>query len=341
MRVKRIFFIIASTALVYGCRKSDLTPDPPLATDVYAVGTVYNWNNSSIPTIWKNGVPSSLTSGVTLAGAWSIFVSGPDVYAAGYENDGNTNRARIWKNGAGAYLPGVGYNATSRANAIYVSGTDVYAIGEVSTLNFLSAAILWKNGVATLLSDTSGYSMARSVFVSGTDVYVAGDMNNVATLWKNGVPLQLNSSGTTGGAQWVTVSGTDVYVAGYEIPTPGDIPKLKIWKNGVGTFLTNGTYHAYVNSVYVSGTDVYAGGTVEINGKTVATIWKNGAATYLTNITSNMASVFSVYVSGTDVYAAGLEYEGAKCVGRLWKNGVSIPLPSNTNNSRLDGLFVK
>lgn len=58
-------------------------------------------------------------------------------------------------------------------------------------------AILWKNGIATNLSDGKGNSEATSLFVSGNDIFVCGyeyttisqttigSRNGV--VWKNGV----------------------------------------------------------------------------------------------------------------------------------------------------------
>ena len=50
--------------------------------------------------VWKNGtVLHNLTDGMRNAVVYSLFVSGSDVYTAGYENNENDNRvAKVWKN---------------------------------------------------------------------------------------------------------------------------------------------------------------------------------------------------------------------------------------------------
>src|SRR5690606_21748165 len=100
----------------------------------------------------------------------SVYVSGSDVYVAGYVNNGTKRVATLWKNGVAQDLA----EATEgmifvSANSVYVSGNDVYVAGYVGHI-----ATLWKNGVAEDLSNRTTNSQANSVYVSGSDVYVAG-----------------------------------------------------------------------------------------------------------------------------------------------------------------------
>ncbi|MBL0184025.1 MAG: hypothetical protein IPP96_17775 [Chitinophagaceae bacterium] len=94
--------------------------------------------------IWKNGSGTSLTTGKAVAR--SVFVSGTDVYVAGYEYNGTHQVATVWKNGVTIPLS----NGTSDmfANSVFVYGTDVYVAGreEVGPVYF---AKIWKNGVLT------------------------------------------------------------------------------------------------------------------------------------------------------------------------------------------------
>jgi hypothetical protein len=55
---------------------------------------------------WKNGEAQNLTGGIPYSDAYSIFVSGSDVYVAGYAYNINPNNnnivdrvAKLWKNG--------------------------------------------------------------------------------------------------------------------------------------------------------------------------------------------------------------------------------------------------
>jgi hypothetical protein len=303
------------------------------AVDVYAVG--YESNNAGIKVIklWKNGVATSITSGVYQAIPKSLYVSGTDVYVAGNENNAaNISVAKVWKNGVATNLTdGVSYG---EANSVFVSGTDVYVAG--SQINTLK---LWKNGIATNLS-IGAYP--KSVFVSGTDVYVVGDrldatQHSYATIWKNGVSTSLTNNIYGSIASSMYVSGADVYVSGAEIDS-NQYGIAKIWKNGFATNISNAT-NGGVNSVFVSGIDVYVAGSGRdgaVGTPNLAKVWKNGVVTNLTN-GPQFANANSLYVFGNDVYVAG--YEGN--ILKLWKNGLPTNLTSGLTDANLIAVFVK
>jgi hypothetical protein len=86
--------------------------------DVYIAG-YQNINNYSRAICWKNGIPTTLTSGTIASVANSIFVAGNDVYVAGYQwKIGGTFIATYWKNGAVVKLTDSTSNAI--ANSIYI-----------------------------------------------------------------------------------------------------------------------------------------------------------------------------------------------------------------------------
>jgi hypothetical protein len=107
-------------------------------------------------TLWKNGIAQTLIG--ESASASSVFVSGSDVYVAGWErNTGHT----LWKNGTAQAV-----NFT--INSIFVSGSDVYLVGDDYSLGLSNPrAVLWKNGTAhNILDDWSSTRHAKiSVFV--------------------------------------------------------------------------------------------------------------------------------------------------------------------------------
>ena len=169
-------------------------------SDVYVAGYEFSIGSDIFTAkLWKNGVGETLATGAyrySRVEAHSVFVSGSDVYVAGIEsNDNARNFAKLWKNGVVQYhLTDVrGQGDLADAHSVFASGNDVYVAGyEYKQGN---KGILWKNGVAQVLTEERG--VAYSVFVSGSDVYVAGyegrydeqedKWYRFATLWKNGV----------------------------------------------------------------------------------------------------------------------------------------------------------
>lgn len=223
-------------------------------SEVYAAGSE-NVNNVQTPVWWHAG--SAVTLSVPPGGYGevnSLFVNGPDVYAAGKVSDPtNVNVAVYWKNGVMQVLDNT---LSSMAMAIALSNNDLYVGGISGT-----SAAYWKNGVVTKLSSSGS---VVSLFVDGTDVFAAGYDNGVACYWKNGTKIVLNPSGSTIG-YYITsifVTGGDVYVGGSQFSFVGTgKPTAVYWKNGSQVTLTIGYMATSVTSaagvVYTGGYDSY------------------------------------------------------------------------------------
>ncbi len=84
------------------------------------------------------------------------------------------------------------------ANAIAVDGNDIYVAGNMTNSEQITTAVIWKNGVATKLTDGTSNAEAIAIAISGGNVYVSGYMNNLqAVYWKNGTVNPLaNSAGS-------------------------------------------------------------------------------------------------------------------------------------------------
>jgi hypothetical protein len=175
-------------------------------SDVYVAG--YEWISGAdsadrfwSPRLWKNGVMQCLdidNCGSCSGTAWSVFVSGEDVYVAGISG----GDAVIWKNGVKQTLavrqqdPETGFYTNAEALSVFVSDGDVYVAGQAGITNSsVGQAVIWKNGVGQNLtnnSDPSSHPCAVSVFVSDGNVYVVGgDGKSRTTLWKNDVAQTL------------------------------------------------------------------------------------------------------------------------------------------------------
>jgi hypothetical protein len=307
--------------------------------DIYVIG--FNQRSEfsdNKPVLWKNGIEQTLGNGSNFYNPSSIFVSGNDVFVAGWGSATNVSGngvAVLWKNGLIQNLTDGSNNAY--ALSVFVSGSDVYVAGtEEHSVTHNTVAKIWKNGVVQNLTDGSTSAGASSVFVSEGNIYVAGyEVNSlghfVATIWKNGVPQKLTDSTNEGIAKSVFVSDGNVYVAGY------DQTSHMLWKNGVAQ-----NYSAtMLNSIFVSGSDVYVAGHRDYEYIGYPELWKNGVAQNLGNsLTYGEAN--SVYVSNTGVFVAGWGWD-LHALGpsaKLWINGVARNLAVNSYRSSATAVFV-
>ena len=284
-------------------------------SDVFVVGKDIDgaavWKNNTL--VEKNTNESSE--------ARSITISGTDRFVAvsGIGN-GQYNYGWVWCNNGTFTVPTtlkVGpYSYNIFVEEVTAFGSDSYAAGSWNPIQGANGqAIVWKNGVATALTQGFTRAEANAVYVTNSNVYVVGNESK----------YDLNGS----------YSGPNYYIA-------------KLWKNGVPTNLTNGTTDAKALSVFVNGTDVYVVG-VEYSGTSnntvtggfngIAKLWKNGVATNLTNGTTD-AKALSVVVNGTDVYVAGYESNGTNKVAKYWKNGVATNLTNGATNAEARSIFI-
>jgi len=331
LKVYGITFFFA--AMFVACNKNE-EKEP----DVFVVGCEYDRQASA--KIWKDGVVQNLSASESqTANANSVYVSGTDVYVAGYIGI----VAKLWKNGVAQDL-----TDGMEAHSVFVSGSDVYVAGVG-----MSVAKLWKNGVTQTLPMVAVNSSV-SVFVSKNDVYLTGG----DYLLKNGVAQNLSCDESTVFTMTnsVYVVGNDVYVAGYEIRFKDGqyYYCATLWKNGVAQYLTDErTQRVEATSVFVSGRDMYVAGYDYVDytniygthSVSVAKLWKNGVAQNLSNGNENgfNARANSVYVAGRDIYVAGYEDSGAlrKYVAKLWKNGVAQNLTDGNSYAVAMCVFVK
>jgi hypothetical protein len=204
-----------------------------------AMSQTITTNNSyvikNVAVYWKDGVAFSLPieSDALQSFAYSITVSGKDVYIAGWEIKTNGISPKLWKNGNPINVNIGSLNA--QFESVTISGSDIYLAGMSGDSPTELAATYWKNGVAfpLLVDPNSSHSRATSIAVSGSDIYVAGWESNssgvtVAKSWKNGVPTILSDGTISQLAYSIAISGKDVYVTG-----TGPISNASIlWKNG-------------------------------------------------------------------------------------------------------------
>lgn len=235
--------------------------------------------------VFKNGVAvQSFTANTNSFYAEAIALNGTELYVIGEEFVQSTSGLKIkyWKNGS---FTDVTSSANySRAHRAAIIGGSLYICGEEDT-NSGRNAVLWKDGVKTILPGLSGnlYMEANDFAIAGNDVYVAGRTNNQPCYWKNGTITVLPAGQNQGAANSIILSGSDVYVCGASTSISSGASLAVYWKNGNRTDLTAGLNDAEAYVIAVDGNDIYVGGYNSINGSDYpASFWKNGTETIFT-----------------------------------------------------------
>jgi hypothetical protein len=316
---------------------SERQVDVDVNVDVYVLGVEKDSANAiGRYKYWKNGTEVALPT-TRPSYLRSIYVSGDDVYAAGYEVGDNGNGiVTYWKNGSPVYVTDGSYDAI--AFAITVSGNDVYIAGTEGKFQdgyYYIFPTYWKNGDPVNLTGGSPDGGAFDVTVQDDDVYVAGSISNgfgyFAMYWKNGTPVYLTDPFDAVVANSIAVAGNNVYVAGTQYLPDGHTTG-KLWKNGTDMHLT-GNLNSAAECVTVSDNDFYICTTEE----KIAKYYKNGSAVTLDS-TGSFAS--AIAVNQQDVYVAGTRTNGNHSVATYWKNGRPISLSDGTRDNYGIDIFL-
>ncbi|MFC4221597.1 Ig-like domain-containing protein [Flagellimonas marina] len=273
------------------------------------------------------GEMAVLTPTTTNAEELSVTWASNNETVATVDDEGNITALNAGTAMITATLGNVSATTTVTVNPnVYIAGYDLSGNNDV--------AVLWKNGVATPLTDGSSNAQATSVFVDkDNNVYVAGYafINGVRTalLWKNDNPPIVLSDGNGDGALAYSVFVNDngiTFVTGYQVGN--GVRNAMLWRNQVANVLSDGTSSADGFEVYVDGDDVYVAGTQFLNGIKVAKLWKNDEEIDLSDGSFD-AEAHSVYVNNGNVYVAGMQdFGGSKAT--LWENNQATTL-TNVN----------
>lgn len=180
-----------------------------------------------------------------LSVAYSMAVSGADVYVAGGSQTGKQNRiAAYWKNGQSGKVLLANASDWSEAMGLALQGGDVYVAGyeECSVSSGCPPmAKLWKNNAITVTNLTNGTvaGVASCLAVNDTAEFVGGNQTNLAgvkqaMLWRvrgNTVSSIPVSDGLTeAGVNGIALSGNDVFLAGYQVDSVTKIRIAAYWR---------------------------------------------------------------------------------------------------------------
>ena len=258
---------------------------------VYVAGFTGSSTGNDVATLWTDGVPLALTSSNVYGVATAVTVSDGDIYVAGYEDNIFANpfnsKAEYWKNGTRVVLASTSTGAETAA--IAVEGADIYVAGTVtghvqtgpSSYTNEPIATVWKNGVATSLTDGFQYSSVTGLQVSGGHVYVSGSYCqqfipdcSIAAYWADDklIPLQTAPFSEASG---IALVGSTPYVS-LNLRVPGGNLPEQVAGNTVVPLASDVVALAqqtvsYASDIYIAGYDYYGPG-----------YWKDRSFTYLT-----------------------------------------------------------
>jgi hypothetical protein len=159
-------------------------------SDVYVAGFENNGpGTKAIAKYWKNGVATSLTDGTRVAIGGDVFVNGTDVYVCGNEGNGSVGQAKYWKNGVAVSLPVTSTTNISFVSGISLIGADVVTAGTdagkpITWKNNTATAF------ANLGDLSWQFVLKNDVYVAG---YEGPGAIAKATVWKNGIATNLTN----------------------------------------------------------------------------------------------------------------------------------------------------
>ncbi len=297
--------------------------------DIFIAGTTTNQNGWTIPTVWKNGVPTQLTNPLN---EFQHFVTGIDV-------DGGD---------------------------VYVSGWD-FDMVECPNCRYVTHGHFWKTSGGTVtdikLFDDSSNSGANDVLIKDAKVFVAGWQANDnffrrSKLWtdnfSNGTEF---TSGSFAEGMAIAAKGNDFYIAGYEeCGSTTCIQIAKLWKTDGSSSLqiTDGSHHAKINAIGIQGDDIILAGFEKNDaGKYVAKYWRVHNGTVTSHQIGNGdtdSMINSVVIAGNEIFLAGFETNAVhgRKQARYWRaiDGLNLAVDlyvttPGTGDSELKGIAIK
>ncbi len=344
----KFIFIFCVGFFYLSCSKDDASnpENPENPVDIYTVGRENNTSETSYAKIWKNGIASELTAGISISNANDVCVYGNDVYVAGneYSNEDQHYVPKIWKNGVATNYSNALGNTDGTLYSVTANNSGVFACGYERNTAGIWVATYWDNGLPVPLTNGIENAYAKDIAINNSNIYVVGrasiDGHTKACLWKDGVLTELANGDYYSTSESVCVVGNDVYIAGFKESDANDMAML--WKNGVEIPLSDTANDSYAMSIKVVDNKVYSGGWEQISGIDVATVWIDGVANPITDGTKN-ANILDIEIIGNNVYASGYEEDASGNVGiaKLWKNGEEMySLTNIPNNGYAAGISV-
>jgi hypothetical protein len=237
-----------------------------------------------------------------------------------------------WKDGVHTAL--VGQDTCSLISSLYVDGKTVFIGGSRYTTTSPSEAVVWKDGVGTVLDEVFGrpliISRNNNLFGVWLDIgFAKWVVHNSGT--SQPIVDTANDIFPTG----LALIGDDVYVSGSSwyhdgSPNSPSYSHTQCWKDGQLIFRESELSNA--GSIFIHQNDIYMAGYVGAWPNVAACYWKNGNRI---NLADN-ATATSIFVTDKHVYVSGTINDQAV----YWKDDEVIALTTAGTSSRANSIFV-
>ncbi len=171
-------YYYATSISVFGC-------------DVYVSGNGFVRDDSQA-IVWKNGVRTELSAGITEVE--TVIANSSGVHALFVEfGSGRISNLKYWKDGEvttiSSQLPSIG-EMSIKGNDVYISGA------EKTSATAATKACYWKNGIKTELIDGNNKIAGEIKLGINGDLFIAEKTLHYDALsyWKNGIKATLGNS---------------------------------------------------------------------------------------------------------------------------------------------------
>lgn len=273
--------------------------------DIYIVGSL-----NEVATLWKNGIPITLSNSKNKSEAISITAIDNDIFIIG--NDGRA--AKLWKNSQEFTLTNDGFVSSliTINKDVFIAGTE-YKLKQTSNGEMAgSNALIWKNDkVFETLNKSPSSIYASSINIVNSEL----STSKYCTYW---------SDYTTDNMQ-------------YKISCAPNTTLLNL----VNNYLVVGEYNFFPRNIAINNDNIFVYGSNADKSFSCASYFRlNRMSTLiqLENDCNNVnSSASSVKFSNDDMYFVGTQLNHAIC----WKNGKYFWTADKSKQSSAINLFIK
>lgn len=312
---------------------SEETSDPKF----FYAGYTYSDKYSSAQKWAVYAINDSLItlSEINRSDAKAIYSNGKDVFIAGYQHNGTSNkRITLWKNKDISYLSAAAINNT--ATAVYVNQGKIYVAG-TEYENNLPYQRLWVNGELKVNSGAMGFSRISTITTYNGDYYLAGQFAQAATTWYGDTMKTINVAPSE--ATYIKATDSEVISMGYSGLNINE-DALKVWKENEAIFSHPLGERIERALTTMNGNDYYFV-TIGFSGNlSTAKVFKNKTLLYELAAGEDVEAV-AIQIYKNTVYILGNIIRNGQSTPTLWVNGTPQTLFPNKTNLFLNHFYIR